>query len=133
MWLARSRDLCPAIRRPFWPPGSGGAAVVRVALRRFWARGADGRPIVLGQSPAAAGRKGRGLASIAFAKLVDRGYKASLNPQSRQRAQVAAEPVGIGVAEEVVQPRVRGLPDRDRAGQQRPTRRRQRQPPAAPV
>ncbi len=61
--------------------------------------------------------------------MVLRSYQAndaSLGLRSGERAQVAAEPVEIRAAEEVVEPRVRALPDRNRAGQQRPTRRSQR-------
>ena len=70
------------------------------------------------------------------AGMVLRSYQAndaSLGLRSGERAQIAAEPIGMRATEKMLQPRMRALPNRNRAGQQCPTGGRQPQPSATPV
>ena len=56
--------------------------------------------------------------------MVLRSYQAndaSLGLRSGERAQIAAEPIGMRATEKMLQPRMRALPNRNRAGQQCPT------------
>ena len=87
----------------------------------------------VGNSVAAAAREGQGTGKVQPSEVLEPRERRKLDLRSAERAQVAAEPIGISTAEEIVQPRMRALPNGNRAGQQRPTRRCQRQPPAAPV